>query len=113
MAIKLSTLLNASSNLQLAKAWVNFNGTGTPAIRSSFNVSSITKLGTGSYQVNLVAGAVADANYSAVATATAVGVANFTLQAYNYTVNYVGVVAFLPSSLTQDVNPVSVQVFGN
>jgi hypothetical protein len=35
-----------------AKAWVNFNGTGTPAIRSSRNVSSITKNGTGSYQVN-------------------------------------------------------------
>ena len=27
---------------QLAKAWVNFNATGTAAIRDSFNVSSIT-----------------------------------------------------------------------
>ncbi|MNF56516.1 hypothetical protein D3C84_380050 [compost metagenome] len=35
-----------------AKAWVNFNGTGTVAIRDSFNVSSITDNGTGNYSVN-------------------------------------------------------------
>lgn len=35
-----------------AKAWVNFNGTGTVAIRSSFNVTSITDNGTGDYRVN-------------------------------------------------------------
>jgi hypothetical protein len=36
----------------IAKAWVNFNGTGTPAIRDSFNVSSITDNGTGDYTIN-------------------------------------------------------------
>jgi hypothetical protein len=36
----------------IAKAWVNFNGTGTVAIRDSFNVSSITDNGTGDYTVN-------------------------------------------------------------
>ncbi len=36
----------------IAKAWVNFNGTGTVAINSSFNVSSITDNGTGDYTVN-------------------------------------------------------------
>ena len=35
-----------------AKAWVNFNGTGTVAIRDSHNVSSITDIGTGNYTVN-------------------------------------------------------------
>lgn len=35
-----------------AKAWVNFNGSGTVAIRDSFNVSSITDNGTGLYSVN-------------------------------------------------------------
>lgn len=35
-----------------AKAWVNFNGTGTVAIRDSYNVSSITDNGTGDYTVN-------------------------------------------------------------
>lgn len=47
----------------LCRAWVNFNGTGTVAIRSSFNVSSITDNGTGAYTVNLT-NALPDANYS-------------------------------------------------
>ena len=46
-----------------AKAWVQFNGTGTVAIRASYNVSSITDNGTGSYTVNFT-NAFADANYS-------------------------------------------------
>jgi len=37
---------------QLCKAWVNFNGTGTVAIRDSFNVGSITDNGTGDYTLN-------------------------------------------------------------
>lgn len=48
-----------------AKAWVNFNGTGTVAIRASYNVSSITDNGTGDYTVNFT-NALADANYSVV-----------------------------------------------
>ena len=47
-----------------AKAWVNFNGS-TAAIRASYNVSSITKNGTGDYTVNYT-NAFADANYAAV-----------------------------------------------
>ena len=34
------------------RAWVNFDGTGTPAIRESGNVSSITDGGIGIYTVN-------------------------------------------------------------
>jgi hypothetical protein len=45
-----------------AKAWVNFNGTGTVAILASGNVSSITDNGTGQYTVNLSA-AMISANY--------------------------------------------------
>lgn len=45
-----------------ALAWVNFNGTGTVAIRSSYNVSSITDNGTGDYTVNFT-NAFADTNY--------------------------------------------------
>lgn len=48
-----------------ALAWVNFNGTGTVAIRSSYNVSSITDNGTGNYTVNF-ATALSDANYAPV-----------------------------------------------
>ena len=47
----------------LCRAWVNFNGTGTVAIRASFNVSSITDNGTGDYTVNFTT-AMPDANYS-------------------------------------------------
>jgi hypothetical protein len=49
-----------------AKAWVNFNGTGTVAIRASFNVSSITDGGTGVYTVNFT-NALVDANYAPLA----------------------------------------------
>jgi len=45
-----------------AKVWVNFNGTGTPAIRASFNVTSITDNGTGDYTVNFTT-ALSDVNY--------------------------------------------------
>ena len=48
-----------------AKAWVNFNGTGTVAIRGTpFNVSSITDHGVGDYSVNFST-AFADSNYAA------------------------------------------------
>jgi hypothetical protein len=47
----------------LCRAWVNFNGTGTVAIRASFNVSSITDNGTGNYTVNFTT-AMPDANYA-------------------------------------------------
>ena len=46
-----------------AKAWVNFNGTSTVAIRESGGVSSITDNGTGDYTVNFVT-ALSDANYA-------------------------------------------------
>ncbi len=49
------------------KAFVNFNGTSTVAIRASYNVSSITDNGTGDYTVNFTT-ALADANYSCVIT---------------------------------------------
>lgn len=49
------------------RAWVNFNGTGTVAIRGSGNVSSITDGGTGTYTVNFTT-SMPDANYSAVVT---------------------------------------------
>jgi len=47
------------------RAWVNFNGTGTVAIRASFNVSSITDGGVGIYTVNFTT-AMSDANYAGV-----------------------------------------------
>jgi len=48
---------------QLASAWVNFNGTGTVAIRDSYNVTSITDNGAGNYTVNFT-NTLNDANYA-------------------------------------------------
>jgi hypothetical protein len=75
-----STLLNDQSNIEAqtktalnatgsapvygCRAWVNFNGTGTVAIRASGNVSSITDNGTGDYTINFTT-AMPDANYVA------------------------------------------------
>ena len=53
-----------------ARAWVNFNGTGTVGIRASGNVSSITDNGTGDYTINFTT-SMPDADYSAVASSTA------------------------------------------
>ena len=47
----------------LAKAWNNFNGTGTVAIRESFNVSSLTDNGTAECSSNLT-NAMSNANYA-------------------------------------------------
>jgi hypothetical protein len=47
------------------RAWVNFNGTGTVAIRASFNISSVLDNGTGNYTISFT-NAMSDANYSAV-----------------------------------------------
>ena len=48
-----------------AKAWVNFNGTGTIATRDSFNVASLTDVGTGDYKVTF-SNAFANSNYISV-----------------------------------------------
>ena len=64
--------LNSGSVLQdppgtapsyLCRAWVNFNGTGTVAIRAAGNVSSITDNGVGDYSLNFTT-AMSDENYS-------------------------------------------------
>jgi hypothetical protein len=58
------------------RAWVNFNGTGTVAIRASGNVSSITDNGTGDYTVNFTT-AMVDANYTIAGVASADLAASF------------------------------------
>ena len=50
-----------------AKAWANFDGTGTVSIRTSFNMASITDNGTGDYTLTFT-NAMTDANYCVVCT---------------------------------------------
>lgn len=59
------TTPTGSAPLYAARAWVNFNGTGTVAIRASGNVTSITDNNTGDYTVNFTT-AMPDANYCVV-----------------------------------------------
>lgn len=71
------------------RAWVNFNGTGTVAIRASFNVTSITDGGVGRYKVNFT-NALPDANYSvglAASTDGTNGGGAFTAFVENYAVS--------------------------
>jgi hypothetical protein len=82
---------NASGNLQansgygsvatgyLCRAWVNFNGTGTVAIRASGNVTSITDNGTGDYTVNFT-NAMPDSSYSTLCFSENVGVISSSYQ---------------------------------
>lgn len=67
-AAKLDGAQSGSAPIYAARAWVNFNGTGTVAIRASGNVSSITDNGTGNYTVNFTT-AMPDANYAVSAFA--------------------------------------------
>ena len=73
-ATKLSTASGSAASYS-ARAWVNFDGTGTVAIRASGNVSSITDNGTGDYTVNFTT-AMPDANYSFAANGSTPGVTN-------------------------------------
>ena len=64
------TQFNASGSAPVfaARAWVNFNGTGTVAIRASGNVSSLVDNGTGQYTVNFTT-ALEDVNFCLTGTA--------------------------------------------
>jgi hypothetical protein len=64
--IPTTTVINGS-----AKSWVDFNGT-TATIRSSFNVSSVTRNATGDYTVTFTT-ALPNANYAAIGNASGIG----------------------------------------
>ena len=100
---------------QLSKTWVNFNGTGTIAIRDSFNVSSLTDNAAGDYTVNFTNN-MANANYCAVTTCSrtveggqvsVASLANITISSYRFiTMNGDG-------STPVDSDPVMVSIFGD
>lgn len=100
------------------RAWVNFNGTGTVAIRASGNVSSITDNGTGKYQINFTT-ALSDSNYSCISCATPLfGVASTVVTVYDndsaYTSNTSSVPILVRNQITQagqDVTGIAVAIF--
>ena len=106
---------------QICKAWVNFNGTGTVAIRDDFNVSSITDNGTADYNINFT-NALDDANYIIIGNQSAQngvrptqGVMINTIKATTVeeapTVN--GFRIALEATIVGDVKYVSVAAFGS
>lgn len=113
--VKVGTLQNLSgTEVYTCKAWVNFNGTGTVAIRASGNVSSITDNGTGDYTVNFTT-AMPDSNYSATwsssyqTTGTADPIMYGSIRSFNTT----NVTVLTTGSVAQFVDNViiNVQVF--
>ena len=94
-----------------ARAWVNFDGTGTVSIAGSGNVSSITDVGTGEYVVNF-ATAMEDANYAAIVTvgdasANSRGVSG----ANQYSTTSVGISANSGTNSAQNRELISVAIF--
>lgn len=115
----IASKLGTNEQKQICKAWVNFNGTTSPGtIRSSYNVSSITKNGTGDYTVNFTT-PMADANYSASGIATwnnnTTSGALFATSTSSFLVSSFRLYTFQSNSLFTDIDgtTVCVQVFGN
>ena len=67
-ALKFNSGYGSAATAYGCRAWVNFNGTGTVAVRGSGNVTSITDNGTGTYTVNFST-AMPDANYAVCGSA--------------------------------------------
>ena len=108
--------LGTTEQTRIAKAWVNFNGTTSPGtIRSSYNVTSVTKNGTGDYSVNFTT-AMADANYS-VSSMASQGVSNNSFVQFSNTspqsTSSVRIVNVNLTPVVVDSTIISVQVFGN
>jgi hypothetical protein len=112
--LRVTTVTNPSGGQPtidgLAKAWVNFNGTGTVAIRASLNVSSITDNGTGQYTVNFTT-AMPDVNYSVGVNTDYDGV-SFAVNAKTFATTSFLIQCILPNlSNYTDKSIVNAQVF--
>ena len=104
--------LGTTEQKQIAKAWVNFNGTTSPGtIRSSYNVSSVTKIGTGDYTVNF-ATAMADANYSISVSAALNTNSPSVIQYQDQSTSSVREIVRV-NAVAYDPTHLSLQVFGN
>ena len=109
----IADVLNAagSAPLYACRAWVNFNGTATVAIRASGNVSSITDNGAGNYTINFTT-AMSDANYSTVVTVGGTsGIVSGGTDNIIAAVGSVGIVTFVANSSPTDCSRISVAIF--
>jgi len=106
--------LSATGEQKVAQAWVNFDGTGTPSISDSYNVSSITDNGTGYYQVNFT-NSMANTNYTVSVSAAKDSInGNRAGTARGLTVGNFDIDTFKCSDGTvQDLDVILAQVFGD
>lgn len=117
--LKVNNIKDASggtSNLKIdgaAKAWVNFNGTGTVAISDDLNVSSITDGGTGNYTVNFTSN-MPNANYAVCLSSNMVASNSFAaFERVESIATSSFVIRTIHSSGFQDVSVVCAAVFGD
>jgi hypothetical protein len=107
--------LGTTEQKQIAKAWVNFDGTTSPGtIASSYNVTSVSKIGTGRYTVNLTT-AMSSANFTAFSSSDVASTLarNIVSGAAPLTTTSVSVVIEDSGGVATDTNPISVVIFGN
>tara|TARA_B100000035_G_C20629840_1_gene391835 strand:+ start:34 stop:417 length:384 start_codon:yes stop_codon:yes gene_type:complete len=104
---------NAGTEIgQLAKAWVNFDGTGTLAVSDDFNVSSVTDNGTGNYTVNFTTN-MSNANYAVAVSSYMTGSNSYA--AYERLDSFTTssfLIRTVHSSSFQDISLVCAAVFG-
>lgn len=100
---------------QPAKAWVSFDGSGTAALRGTFNVTSLTDLGTGTYRVNLT-NALASTNAASPTSASrsSGSLSSRIAAAYVETTTSISIRTYIPSTDTlADIEFVSAAVYAD
>ena len=116
--VKANDLTNVTGGIPTVKsqqliptAWVNFNGTGTVAIRDSENVSSVTDNGTGDYIGNFAV-AMANTNYCVTSANTNSESNNATLMPVTYATSSIRVSSRNGSGSSMDGSVLNVTVMG-
>jgi hypothetical protein len=97
------------------KAWIRFNGTGTPAIVSSYNVASITDNGTGDYTINFTT-PFANTNYCLIGTADSqIGSTNATrsVEIHTLSVGSARIQTVNSAGGLEDVEHAVIMIFGS
>jgi len=109
---------NSSTPAQVAegraKAWINFNGTGTVAIRDDFNVSSLADNGTGKYTITFT-NAMANTNYCCITNSAQDDTASEPRNsaAFSYATSSVQVFTGYSTFVFQDEQINTVSIFGD
>jgi hypothetical protein len=100
--------------LNTARAWVNFNGNLTTPItpRNGFNVSSITKTGTGQYTINFIV-PMLNTNYCTLGSFNDLGAGASTFSTTAWNLNSVSIALSIPGVGTYDHGVVNVAIFNN